>query len=255
MRAWLAVSAGVVLLAAALAIEAPAALLDRRVAELTAGRVRIGAATGNLWRGAGELTLLPDGTRTPISWRIEALPLLRGELIGSVTAGGAGRSASFDVTPGAFTLQDLALTLPAASVLRSAGLPAALAASGGTVALDVASVSRRSDRLDARIAVLWRDASLAGPQSGMRIALGDVSLDAAGSGAQIPATLANSGGDVDIAGSVVFSVDGAPRVDAQVKPRAGIAADRRAAIAAMLAAVGRADGAGGYRVVWPLLGP
>ena len=47
MRAWLVIGAGAVLLAAAVAIEAPATLLDRRVAELTDGRVRIGAATGS----------------------------------------------------------------------------------------------------------------------------------------------------------------------------------------------------------------
>lgn len=254
MRGWLATGAGAVLLAAALAMEAPATLVDSRVAALTAGRVRVAAATGTVWHGSGQLTLLPGGTSMPISWRIQPLPLLRGELAGLVDAGGTGRSASFNVAREEFSLQNISMTLPAAAVLRAAGVPAALAAAGGTLALDVGSLSRRSDRLDARMALRWRDASLAGPGSGLRIALGDVRLEAAGSGAQVPATLANSGGEVDIAGDVVFSSGRTPRVDARVKPRAGIGAERSAAIEAMLAAVGRSDGAGTYRIVWPLLG-
>ena len=83
MRPWLVIGAGAILLAAALIIEAPATLLDRRVADLTDGRIRIAAATGTVWRGAGELTLLPDGVRIPIAWRLEPMPLLRGVLAGS----------------------------------------------------------------------------------------------------------------------------------------------------------------------------
>jgi hypothetical protein len=97
MRGWLVIGAGAILLAAALAIEAPASLVDRRVADLTDGRIRIAAATGTVWNGSGELALLPDGARIPIAWRLEPIRLLRGGLAGSLTAGDATRPATFTV--------------------------------------------------------------------------------------------------------------------------------------------------------------
>ena len=77
-------------------------------------------------------------------------------------------------------------------------------------------------------------------------------LAAAGSGSEIPATLSNSGGEVDVAGHPLFSARGMPQIDARIKPRAGLPADRSEAIAAALSSIGRADGAGSYRIVWPL---
>ena len=252
MRPWLGVVAGAILLAAALIIEAPASLLDRRVADLTDGRVRITAATGTVWRGAGELALLPDDVRVPIAWRLEPMPLLRGGLAGSLTTGDANRRATFAVEQENFIVHDFAIALPAASVLRTAGIPDALTNAAGTLTLDAADLARRGDRLEARANLLWTDAVLAAPVTGARIALGDVRVAAAGSGSEIPATLSNSGGEVDIAGSLLFSARGTARIDARIKPRQGLAPDRNEAIAAALSNIGRADGAGGYRVVWPL---
>ena len=252
MRAWLVIGAGAILLAAALIIEAPATLLDRRVADLTDGRIRIAAATGTVWRGAGELTLLPDGVRIPIAWRLEPMPLLRGVLAGSLTAENANRPATFTVEQEDFIVHDFAIALPAISVLRTAGVPDALTNAGGLLTLEAADLARRGDRLEARANLRWTDAALAAPLTGARIALGDVRLAAAGSGGEIPAPLSNSGGEVDIAGSLLFSTRGTPRIDARIKPRPGLPADRSEAISTALSSIGRADGAGGYRVVWPL---
>jgi general secretion pathway protein N len=255
MRGWLLIGAGAILLAAALAIEAPASLVDSRVADLTDGRIRIAAATGTVWNGSGELALLPDGARIPIAWRLEPIPLLRGGLAGSLTAGDATRPATFTVEREDFIVHDFAIALPAASVLRTAGVPDALTNAGGTLVLDVADLARRGDRLEGRADLKWTDAALPAPLTGApgaRIALGDVRLAAAGSGSEIPATLSNSGGEVDVAGTLLFSTRGTPQIDARIKPRAGLPADRSEAIAAALSSIGRADGAGSYRIVWPL---
>ncbi|MGH8713005.1 MAG: type II secretion system protein N, partial [Casimicrobiaceae bacterium] len=254
MRAWLVIGAAALLLAAAVAIEAPATLVDQRVQAATAGRVRIAAATGTVWHGSGALTLMPGGIRTPIAWRIDPMPLLGGELTGSIEVAGALRPSEFRVgAEGDFAVQDLMVTMPAAAVLRAAGIPAMLAAAGGTVALDASNLVRHGDRLDGRAKLVWQNATLPGPRAGTRIALGEVRLDAAGSGEQIPATLANSGGDVEIAGNVVLTLRGMPRVDMHARPRAGIGAERSDAVAALLSTVGRSDGAGGFRIVWPWL--
>lgn len=253
MRGWLAIGAGVVLLAAALTIEAPATLIDARVAALTDGRIRVAAATGSLWNGAGDLTLIPDSVRIPIAWHLEPMSLLRGGLAGSVTAADAKRPATFAVAAEDFSVHDLAIALPAAAVLRTAGAPAALTvAAGGTLALDVADLARHGDRLEAHADLRWKDAVLAAPPNGLKIALGDIHLAAAGSGGEIPATLSNTGGEVDLAGRLVFSTGGAPQVDARIRPRAGLPAPRREAIESLLSSIGRADGSGAYRIVWPL---
>lgn len=252
MRGWLAIGAGAVLLAAALAIEAPATLIDARVAALTDGRIRIASATGSLWNGAGDLTLLPDGVRIPISWRLQPMSLLSGGLAGSITAADAARPATFAVAAEDFSVQDLAIALPAGAVLRAAGAPASLTGAGGTLALDVADLARRGDRLDARAELRWKDAVLATPPAGLKIALGDVHLAAAGSGGEIPAKLSNTGGEVDLTGRLVFSTGGAPQIDARITPHAALPAPRREAIESLLSSVGRADGTGAYRIVWPL---
>jgi general secretion pathway protein N len=246
MRGWLAAGAGAALLVAALAIEAPATLLDGRVAALTDGRVRIAAASGRLWRGSGELTLLPDGSRVPVSWRLDPLPLLRGEISGTLTAADANRPASFVVDSDRFSVHGFTIALPAAAVLHAAGVPAALAIAEGTFVLDIADFARRGDHLDARAELRWQNATL--PD----MALGEVRIAAAGSGTEIPATLSNRGGEVDLSGSMMFSIRRTPQIDARITPRAGLPAERNKAIAAALSTIGRADGTGGYRIVWPL---
>ncbi|HEX4522115.1 MAG TPA: type II secretion system protein N [Casimicrobiaceae bacterium] len=253
MRGLLAFVAGAILLVAALAIMAPASLLDRRVADLTGGRLRIAATAGTVWKGSGELALLPDGVRIPIAWRLEPMPLLRGGLAGALTVGDATRPATFSVEREDFTVHDFAIALPATSVLRAAGVPDALTNAGGTLLLDVTDLARSGDRLEARADLKWTDAALPAALTGARIALGDLRLAAAGSGSEVPATLSNSGGEVDIAGSLLFSTRGKVQIDARVKPRPELPADRREAIAATLSSIGRADGAGGYRIVWPLI--
>ncbi len=205
-----------------------------------------------MWNGSGELALLPDGARIPIAWHLEPMPLLRGGLAGSLTTGDATRPATFAVEREDFVVHDLALALPASSALRTAGVPDALTNAGGTLVLDVADLARRGDRLEGRADLKWTDAALPAPLTGARIALGDVRLAAAGSGSEIPATLSNRGGEVDIAGTLLFSTRGTPQIDARIKPRAGLPADRSQAIAEALSSIGRADGAGSYRIVWPL---
>jgi hypothetical protein len=251
MRGWLALGTGAVLLAAAFAIEAPAALVDGRVAGLTDGRIRIPAASGSLWSGSGELTILPDVVRVPIRWRIEPIAMIRGGLAGSLTVADSGRTASFAVAQDDFSVRDFAIALPAAAVLRATGAPVALTPAGGTLTLDLAELARHGDRLQARADLYWKDAAFAAP-TGLRIALGEVHLAAAGSGAEIPATLSNSGGELDLGGTLVFSARGMPRIDVRIRAREGVPADRRQAIDSLLSGIGRTDGAGGYRVVWPL---
>jgi len=249
MRTGIAVAVAVVALAAALIFEAPASLLDARLAAISQGRVRIANATGTLWRGSGDL-VLSGGTRQAVAWQIDAWPLLRGELRGSFTDAASSQSvASFDAGGDHIELRGVDLALPMEALLRTLGAPSFLATAGGEVTLHVERLSRGPDALDAQATLQWSDASVPG-QRADRIALGDVRAELAGIGHEVPGTIVNSGGEVAIQGTLSVSADGSARVGIEVRPREGIAPQRADAIVATLGLVGNPDGKGGYRLAW-----
>jgi hypothetical protein len=251
MRTAIAVAIAVVALAAALMFEAPASLLDARLASISDGRVRIAHAAGTLWRGSGDLVLAAGGAQRPVEWRIEAWPLLRGELRGSFTGGAdSQRIATFDASGDKLELRGIELALPMEALLRTLGAPSLLASAGGEVTLRVDRFVHGADALDAQVALQWSNASLPGQRPDLRIALGDVHAELSGQGREVPGTIENSGGDVDIRGTLRASANGSARVDLDVRPRPGIARDRADAIATALGLIGSPDGQGGYRVAW-----
>ena len=251
MRTGIAVGACVLFFALALAIRAPAALVDSRLQAISGGSARLADASGTVWNGRGALWLAPGYATPRFEWHLDAWPLLAGELHGWLVGehGGEPR-ASFAISGGALALRDVALAVPAQALLHAAGAPEALASAGGTIGLRSDALSLRSDAIDGRIAMRWDGATLSGPRPEARVALGDVRLDAVGQGNALTGTLANAGGDVDISGSARASTDGAARVEAVIRPRAGIDAERARAIAAALAVLGRPEGADGYHVSW-----
>ena len=252
MRVAIAILAGAVLLAVALAISAPASLLDGRVAALSDGHLRIADAEGTLWNGTGQLLLVPGGTRRALAWHIDAWPLLRGEVQGTIAAGtDAARPADFVYGHQGVELRHFDLSLPMESLLKSAGVPGALTTAGGSLNAHIERLVQTPDAIDAQLALQWRDASLPSLRPGERIALGEIRLEVDGRGPEIAGALSNRGGDVEIAGRVVVSAALAPRLDASVRPREGIDRDRADAVAAALSFIGTADGQGGYRLAWP----
>ena len=52
------------------------------------------------------------------------------------------------------------------------------------------------------------------------------------------------------AGAVLLAA--ALAIDARIRPRSGLSPERAQAIAAVLSGIGRGDGAGAYRIAWPL---
>jgi general secretion pathway protein N len=251
MKGWVAAAAGASLLAIAVVIYAPAGLVDGRVAAATDGRIRIAGATGTVWNGAGDLVLLPRGTRRPLAWHIDAWPLLAGETRGTLALdSNAAQRAAFDFGHGRAVVRGLDADLPMEALLQTAGVPAAFSAAGGSVVAHVERFVRTADTLDAELSLQWKDASLPAPAPGLRIALGDIDVELRGSGPQIGGAVSNRGGDVEIAGRV--SVDAAlnPKLDATLRPRPGIDRDRADAIATALSLIGIPDGQGGYRLSW-----
>jgi len=249
LRPALAFTAGAFLLAIALLLIAPAALLDARVNTLSDGRLRIANTTGTLWRGSGELVLMPAGPRQAFFWRLDAWPLARGEIRATlgVAANGA-RSTTIAYGRDRLEIHDLDLSLPAQSVLLAIA-PRAPFAVAGALALHVERLVQLPEVIEARLSAEWRDASIPGSLIDAPISLGDVRIALNGRGTAVNGPLRNSGGDVEIDGQLDVGAAGTARLEATLRPRAR---DRERAdrIAMTLAALGSPDGQGGYRVIW-----
>jgi general secretion pathway protein N len=254
MRSWLAVAAGVLLLAIAVASEAPASLVDRQLDAMSEGRLRIADAAGTIWNGSGALVVLPYGARVPVDWHIDALPLLRSRLSGSLGSA-TSPPPTFDIGPDDFQVRGLSVTLPAEALLRVGNAPSLLSIAGGLVNLRSDAFAMHRGAFDGGFVATWQNASLPGPRPEVRLSLGDVRLDATASGTEIKGLLSNTGGDIDISGIVALGASGAgARADVRLNPRAGIDPERSKAIQTALSMIGAASDSGGFRVVWQASG-
>ncbi len=249
MRALFAIGLAVAALALGLVILAPATLVDDRLDTLSAGRLRIANATGTVWNGAGDLGVPAASLRVPIAWQIERLPLLWAELHGTVSEQGSP-SAAFVLGRDRYDVRNLTLSLPASTLLMAAGAPAMITDAGGRIEIGIERLSKAHEALDGQFEARWLDASLPGPRPEVRIALGDVRIEGAGREGKLAGTIANAGGNVDIAGTIGVTAGGGASIDALIRPRDNLEAERSNAIAAALSMVGRPDGKGAYRIVW-----
>jgi hypothetical protein len=135
-------------------------------------------------------------------------------------------------------------------LLRATDAPWLITAAGGTVEVRAGAFAMRQRVFDGGFIARWQGASLPGPRPEVRVALGDVRLDGVGNGGEIKGALSNVGGDIEITGTVNFAATGAPRVEARLKPRAGLDAERSSAITTALSLLGAKDDSGAFRVAW-----
>ena len=251
MRPLFVVAVAACLLAAAVAMEAPATLVDRQLDTLTDGRLRVANSSGRLWNGSGELTLLPYGARVPVAWHIDMLPLLRSRLNGTLTPGATDTAqTAFELSAEDFAVRRLALALPAEALLRAGGAPGLLTAAGGTVDVQIDAFAMRRGMFEGGFLARWQGASLVGPSSAIAIALGDMRLEAIGNGSELKGALSNAGGEIEVNGTLILSATGAARAEARLKPREGVDPARSNAIAAALSLLGSMDSSGAFRVTW-----
>lgn len=236
------------LLALALAARAPATLLDARIDALSGGRLRLADADGTVWNGSGELRTVPADMALRVAWHVDAAPLMIGRLRGTMSIND-GAPAAFAVGSREFEVRDLKLILPAQTLLRVAGVPP-IASAGGSVDVNISSLSRRADRLEGSFGIRWHGATLSALSISPALALGDVILDASGQAGALVGTISNSGGDVDLSGSASVGSDASASVRASVRPRAGLDQDRENALKTMLSAITPPDGSGAYQLAW-----
>ena len=255
MRSLLVVAAAALLLAAAIAAEAPATLVDRQLDSMTHGRLRVADAAGTIWNGSGALVLLPYNARIPVQWHIDALPLLRSRLSGTLgrdltESSIESSAATFELSGDDFVVRRLVIAFPAEALLRATDAPSLITGAGGTLEVHADAFAKSRGAFNGGLIARWQGASLPGPRPELRVALGDVRLDGVGNGGEIKGALSNVGGDIEITGAVSLAATGATRVEARLKPRAGIDAERSSAITTALSLLGAKDESGAYRVAW-----
>ena len=116
------------LLIAAFAVFAPATLVDRRLAAVSGGKLRVLAAEGTVWRGRGALGDAAGTWRLPVAWTVDATALARGTLAVALAppAGAASPRGRIDVAGDALALRDAVVDVPAAAL--ASALPARMSA-------------------------------------------------------------------------------------------------------------------------------
>ena len=224
---------------------APAAIADTRIAAMTNGNVHLADVEGTLWNAKG--IIAAGATRMPVAWRIDAAPLLRGELHLRLVRdeGGSASMPKGDIAIGrnSVELRDIDVTIPAALVAAAAGSRTGLA--GGDVAVNAALVdwAPPGTRGDAR--VRWLGAWIAVPGSTEPIALGDITAALSGNADRLSGPISNSGGDLAIQGALTCGAQSGVQLSLVLTPRR--ADDRN--LAQALSMIGAPEG-DGWRVEW-----
>jgi hypothetical protein len=255
VRAVIVGVAGAALLAAGLLVQAPAALVDARLAAATGNRVRLTEATGTVWAGNGTLRIGDAAVGPRVAWRIEALPLLSGTLAMTVGAeGGEVMATTLRVSGSRAELRGLDfVAVPAGALARSfaPGFPAI----GGRLRIDVPELVVDATTITGQMRLAWNDATLPASAAAPPVLLGTITLPLAARDGALAGQVGNAGGEVAVAGAVEWHARGAARVDVTLAARADVGRERQEAVAATLARIGVADGQGGYRIAFTSPGP
>jgi hypothetical protein len=231
-------------LLAAVALFAPAALLDARLDSSTQGHLRLANATGTVWNGRGVVT---DAQRTwslPVGWKVDPLALLRGDRLLTLQAAEGGDLPRGDIAwrDGTLTVNGVAFTLPAMAMNGMLAAADAMAV-GGNVAFDAPRMSWSSNGGDGAATARWSGARLAGNAG--TLALGTVAVTMAPHNGRIQGRVENRGGDVRIDGEFAWGNSGL-EVNATLVPLPSTPP----AVIRALGALGTPDANGSVRVQW-----
>ena len=231
---------------AALFALAPATWVDRRVAAISEGKIRINDAQGTVWRGHGALGDSRGTWRIPIVWRIAPLALARGALDIEFDAplASGGPRGRVTLGNGSVEFHNVELRAPAAALRTLASSPLPVEP-GGEWILSSPTFRYGESRLEGVIDIRWDRARLA--SNGSALDIGTLTVHLIPQGVALAGTLTNVGGDARIDGDIALASNGATL-------RANIAAgsDVPTDIARTIAMLGTPDANGVVHVQWHL---
>lgn len=115
---WGAPAAGFGVFAAAFVALAPASLIDARLADATAGRLRLAEGQGSVWSGAGWIEIREAdgraGVAKRLAWRVRPWSLLR--LVAEVELDQAAKPFAVTLSLSRIDIADANINLPAAAL-------------------------------------------------------------------------------------------------------------------------------------------
>jgi len=218
---WRLIVLGLAAYALALIAAMPATLIDARLAQASAGGLRLAEARGTLWSGSGQIEILDanrrGGIAKSIAWRIRPAYLLRAKLMYDVELDHAARHFPVTISLSQIEVTDADINLPAAAL--GLGVPK-LAALGltGDMLLHIARLGFAPGAVQGNATLLWQGAGSAFT----RIApLGDYELRLEGTGTAVQASLRTLQGPLQLEGKGSWASGRNPefRGNARVPPQ------------------------------------
>jgi len=233
---------GLVVLAAAFLLLAPAALVDGPITASSGEHLRLVDTSGVWWRGRGAVATRDGAVRVPVAWRVAFAPLLTGALVVTLVAQDAAMpTGTITVRHDALDVRDLHVAAPAALV--SALVPTLTnVALDGELDVHAPAFTWRNNGGSGTIDATWQHARIV---AGAPIDLGRVLADAKPVADGLAGTVRNAGGDLAVDGSVALHGN---IVSASFK----LAPTARAsqAVRAMLPLLGAVDSTGAVTLAW-----
>jgi len=226
LRALVLLACVAVLLAATAAL-APATLVNPLLENASRGNLSLAEADGTVWNGRGILDV-HSVARIPLAWRLDPLPLLKGEahvtLVPPTPPGSRAPRADIVARSDAIAVHTLDAALPAE--LAAALSPRAGVKLSGIVRVTSPALEWTRTSLAGGARVDWNDAQFAiANDAGIR--LGNVTANLAAAGDRLAGPVTNEGGDFDVRGTVSLRATGMPDTTLTMTPRTGDPAQTR----------------------------
>jgi general secretion pathway protein N len=195
---------------AALAVLAPATLIDARLQGMGEGTLRLAEARGSLWSGAGWIEVRDAHGRAGIArrlaWRVLPVSLLRGRLVAEVELEQADQRFPVTLSLAGVELGGVHLRLPAAAL--SLGMPRlAPLRLTGEVRVDIARLSIERGSVRGEATLQWH---AAGSALTPVAPLGDYELRFNGAGNAVHGALRTLKGPLQLEGTGSWSSGAAP---------------------------------------------
>jgi general secretion pathway protein N len=224
----------------ALAVLAPATLIDARLEQASSGRLRLAEAQGSVWSGAGWIEVRDTegkaGIAKRLAWRALPGSLLRGRLAAEVTLDLDAKPFPVEISLSGIEIAQAGILLPAAAL--GLGMPR-LAAFGlsGEVRVDIARLSLERGRMDGDATLQWRAAGSAlTPLS----PLGTYEVRISAAGSSVHAILRTLEGPLQLEGKGAWSNGEAPSILATAR----IPAQHQESLAPLFRVIALERGAG-----------
>jgi general secretion pathway protein N len=217
---WRLIALGLSAYALGLIATAPATLIDARLAQASAGGLRLAEARGTLWSGTGQIEIRDasrsSGIAKSIAWRIRPAYLLRGKLLYEVALDHAPMRFPVTISPSRIEVADADINLPAAALGLGAPKLAPLGLTGDML-LHVARLAFGRDSIQGNATLQWRGAGSAFTRISP---LGDYELRLEGDGAAVRASLRTLQGPLQLDGQGSWAAGRNPvfRGNARVPP-------------------------------------